>query len=234
MSIEEKFNKEMLELYQTVGKTTGYWANYYLRSVRKNGGLAHAKKALSKKNDAQEGFKKLIEVGRPDLSIEATVLKERYKKLFSNDELKEAQRRIDTVPEYAWRKPMNANNNFFGEINNENLYIEGSIKKVVVNKYERNIEARKKCLEKHGYKCKVCKMSFEDTYGEIGKEFIHVHHIKPLAGIAKEYKLNPEKDLIPVCPNCHAMLHTYDPPLSVEELQNKLREKVNKLLERNI
>jgi 5-methylcytosine-specific restriction protein A len=67
-------------------------------------------------------------------------------------------------------------------------------------------------------------MSFKKTYGEIGKNFIHVHHIKPLAGVAGEYKLDPFKDLVPVCPNCHAMLHTYNPPLSVQELKNILNE----------
>jgi len=219
-----KFNQEMLELYKVVGKTTGYWANYYLRSVKKNGGLAHAKKALAKKNDAQDGFKKLIEVGRPDLSIEAIALKDEYINLFTADELKEAQRRIKTVPDYAWRKLIDPSHNFFGEIDNHEIFIEGSIKQVTVNLYERSPAARKECLEKHGFQCKVCGMSFEETYGEIGKDFIHVHHIKPLAGIAKEYELKPIKDLVPVCPNCHAMLHTNNPPLSIEELKNMLNK----------
>ncbi|WP_457747228.1 hypothetical protein [Sulfurimonas sp.] len=133
MSIEEQFNQEMLDLYQVVGKATGYWANYYLRFVRKHGGLAYAKKALGKKDDTQDGFKKLIEVGRPDLSVEATVLKGEYRSLFTYDEIKEAQRRIDTVPNYAWRKPIKPSMNFSGEIENDELFTEGSIKKVTVN-----------------------------------------------------------------------------------------------------
>ncbi len=224
MNVEEKFNQEMLDLYQIVGKTTGYWANYYLRFVRQHGGLAYAKKALAKKDKVQDGFKKLIEVGRPDLSVEAIVLKDEYKSLFTTDEIKEAQRRINTVPSYAWRKPIKPSTNFSGEIEEDKLFTEGSIKKVTVNQYERNSKARKKCIEKHGYNCKVCGMSFEKIYGKIGKGFIHIHHIKPLAGIGKEYELNPIKDLVPVCPNCHAMLHTYDPPLSVEELNNILEK----------
>jgi 5-methylcytosine-specific restriction protein A len=222
MNIEEKFNQEMLNLYQVVGKATGYWANYYLRFVRQHGGLAYAKKALGKKDDAQDGFKKLIEVGRPDLSVEATVLKDEYRSLFTADEIKEAQRRIDTVPNYAWRKPIKPNMNFSGEIEEDELFTEGSIKRVTVNLYERNPAARKKCIDKYGYNCKVCGMSFEKTYGKIGQGFIHIHHIKPLAGIAGEYELNPIKDLVPVCPNSHAMLHTFEPPLSVEELKKIL------------
>ena len=61
-------------------------------------------------------------------------------------------------------------------------------------------------------------MSFEEMYGKIGHGFIHVHHKKPLAGLKAEYKVDPKKDLAPVCPNCHAMLHTQDPPLGIDEL----------------
>ncbi|EHY9858309.1 HNH endonuclease, partial [Vibrio parahaemolyticus] len=64
--------------------------------------------------------------------------------------------------------------------------------------------------------------SFSEVYGEIGKNFIHVHHIKPLAGISEEYAVEPTKDLVPVCPNCHAMLHTQNPPLSIDELKSIL------------
>ena len=99
-------------------------------------------------------------------------------------------------------------------------FYEGSIKQVQVNVYERNSEARKKCLEHHGYRCKVCDFDFEKVYGVIGKDYIHVHHIVDLASIGKEYKVDPVNDLIPVCPNCHAMLHIQKPiALSVEKLK---------------
>ena len=54
----------------------------------------------------------------------------------------------------------------------------------------------------------------------MGKNFIHVHHIKPLSEIDKEYKINPIQDLRPVCPNCHAMLHKKVPAYSIEEIIN--------------
>lgn len=84
---------------------------------------------------------------------------------------------------------------------------EGALKSVLVNKYERNILARRACLSKHGYSCMVCGFNFEEKYGEIGRDFIHVHHIVPISTIGQEYQIDPEKDLVPVCPNCHAMLH---------------------------
>ena len=61
-------------------------------------------------------------------------------------------------------------------------------------------------------------MSFSEVYGEIGEGFIHVHHKKPLAAMRTDYTIDPRKDLTPVCPNCHAMLHTKNPPLGVDEL----------------
>ena len=88
-------------------------------------------------------------------------------------------------------------------------FTEGSVTSVLVNKYERNRIARQKCIEHYGneYRCIVCGMNFREKYGEVGKQFIHVHHLVPLNEIGEEYVINPEKDLIPVCPNCHAMLH---------------------------
>ncbi len=94
---------------------------------------------------------------------------------------------------------------------------EGAKKEIIVNTYERNPEARKKCIEKYGYICCVCEFDFEKKYGEIGKGFIHVHHLKSLSEIKEEYIINPVEDLRPVCPNCHAMLHKRNPPYSIEE-----------------
>lgn len=94
---------------------------------------------------------------------------------------------------------------------------EGTKKTVQVNRYERNLEARRRCLEKYGYRCTVCNMNFEEVYGDIGKHFIEVHHLVPLHTIQQSYIVNPEQDLRPVCPNCHTMLHRAN--CSIAELQ---------------
>jgi 5-methylcytosine-specific restriction protein A len=65
----------------------------------------------------------------------------------------------------------------------------------------------------------VCGFNFEEAFGSIGKGFIHVHHIKPLSKIKKGYIVDPIKDLIPMCPNCHSMIHKGDPPYTVEKLK---------------
>jgi len=108
------------------------------------------------------------------------------------------------------------------EIDKSESYEEGSVKKVFVNSYERNTQARKACLEHYGYNCQVCDLNFFDRYGEIGEGFIHVHHKVEISTIGIKYSVDPIKDLIPVCPNCHAMLHKEKPALSINELKKKL------------
>jgi len=103
---------------------------------------------------------------------------------------------------------------------------EGIKKTIIINAYERNPKARKKCIKKYGYNCFICGFNFQKNYGEIGKEFIHVHHLKPLSEIQKEYEVNPIEDLRPVCPNCHAMLHRKEPAYSIKEIQDILKGEV--------
>ncbi len=105
------------------------------------------------------------------------------------------------------------------------IITEGKVTKIYVNKYERNPLARRMCIEHHGVCCKVCGFDFYDTYGDLGKDYIHVHHLIPISSIRKKYTLVPEKDLIPVCPNCHAMIHKKTPALSIEQLREIIGKK---------
>lgn len=97
---------------------------------------------------------------------------------------------------------------------------EGEKKKIVVNVYERDEKLRNLCIKKYGYKCQVCGVCLEDVYGKVAQEFIHVHHIKPISEYGYKHETDALNDLIPVCPNCHAMLHrTKNGSLvSIEEL----------------
>jgi 5-methylcytosine-specific restriction protein A len=104
--------------------------------------------------------------------------------------------------------------------NEKNLFYEGEMKKIIINKYERNPLARRFCIEHFGVFCQVCDLDFYKTYGELGKQFIHVHHIIPLSKINKEYIINPITDMIPICPNCHYMIHRKKEVLSVKELKD--------------
>lgn len=115
--------------------------------------------------------------------------------------------------------------NGYDEFDINEIHYEGSVTTVKVNKYERNQDARRKCIEIHGFQCKICGFDFEKTYGEVGKGLIHVHHVVPISTIKHEYHIDYEKDLIPVCPNCHAMIHRRKEPYSI----NEVREMLSKL-----
>lgn len=101
---------------------------------------------------------------------------------------------------------------------------EGAKKSISVNVYERDPSARRKCLNHWGTRCVICSFDFENVYGEIGRGFIHVHHLKPMAEIGGEYELDPVYDLRPVCPNCHAMLHRKRPALSISQLKELMEQ----------
>jgi len=102
------------------------------------------------------------------------------------------------------------------------LRTEGTKRSRLVTTYERNPKAREECLRHHGTTCHVCGFLFEQQYGPIGKGFIHVHHVVPVSEIKQEYEVNPAKDLFPVCPNCHAMLHKRTPPYTIAELKEMI------------
>ncbi len=109
------------------------------------------------------------------------------------------------------------------EIQEPEKLFEGAKAITYVNAYERNPKARKLCIDHYGTDCRVCGFDFEATYGDLGRGFIHVHHLIPLSEIGEEYIVNPIEDLRPVCPNCHAMLHRKKQVLSISELQAHLK-----------
>lgn len=103
-------------------------------------------------------------------------------------------------------------------------YFEGGAVQILVNAYERDNRARDACIAHFGLACRVCDMTFSDHYGVLGNDFIHVHHLVPVSARGKRYRVDPEKDLIPVCPNCHAMLHTGKAPPSVTTLRTLVKK----------
>ncbi|MGE0823080.1 MAG: HNH endonuclease [Candidatus Binatia bacterium] len=106
----------------------------------------------------------------------------------------------------------------FEELSTIGLMTEKHAIKVYVNRYERSASARALCLAHHGMTCAACSTLMSDVYGSAADNLIHVHHLTPLAGIPEGFQIDPVKDLRPVCPNCHAVIHSRHPPYSVEEV----------------
>ena len=103
------------------------------------------------------------------------------------------------------------------------IYEEGAGVRVLVNRFERNSPARQACLQHHGTWCCACRVDLTARYGEVAGNLIHVHHLFPLANIRSGYRLDPVRDLRPVCPNCHAMIHRRNPPYEIKEFGEFLR-----------
>jgi hypothetical protein len=102
--------------------------------------------------------------------------------------------------------------------------IEGTPKTVSITLYERNPLARQQCIAHYGTDCHACGFSFGATYGETADGYIHVHHLNPLSSTRGEGAVDPIKDLRPICPNCHAVAHLQNLPLSIAELKRILNE----------
>ncbi len=69
--------------------------------------------------------------------------------------------------------------------------------------------------------CEVCKFSFEEKYGTLGKGFIEVHHLKPISEY-DENEITSIDNLKLVCSNCHSMIHRGDSSDLFYQLKNKL------------
>lgn len=100
-------------------------------------------------------------------------------------------------------------------------YVEGAVKEAKAKRYERDPKARRACLAHYGCRCYVCGMDMSEEYGmELGAEAIEVHHIIPVSQRGGSYIVDPIRDLRPLCPNCHSIVHRKrDQPLDVEELK---------------
>jgi 5-methylcytosine-specific restriction enzyme A len=100
---------------------------------------------------------------------------------------------------------------------------EGARRTVTINRYERERRLRAACLAHHGYACICCGRKLSDTYGPEAETLIQVHHLTPLGTAQRRHLVDPHSDLVPVCPNCHAVLHSRNPPFSPEQVRTMLR-----------
>ena len=104
----------------------------------------------------------------------------------------------------------------------QRVYYEGDPVSVNLTRYERDQTARAKCLKYHGNCCCICGFDFGKTYGEIADGMIHVHHLISLADVRTRHSMDPIKDMRPICPNCHAVIHKREPAFTVDEVKHML------------
>lgn len=103
--------------------------------------------------------------------------------------------------------------------------LEGARHTVKETRIERSRKNRMLCLRAYGDNCMVCGINMSERYGAFAQGAIEVHHVRPVASLSEPEIVNPLRDLIPVCPNCHTALHCVDPPMAPESLKELLRKK---------
>lgn len=101
----------------------------------------------------------------------------------------------------------------------ESFHMEGATIEERHKRYERSRINRNACIAIHGYKCEICGFDFEQVYGDIGRSFIEVHHIEPISSFALPKYVDPRNDLIPLCSNCHSIIHRKQPPYTPVEIK---------------
>jgi hypothetical protein len=111
------------------------------------------------------------------------------------------------------------------QVTEPSRFVEGAVRQISVNAYERNPAARSACIAHYGPSCVVCGFNFGKKFGPAANGYIHVHHLKPLAEIGEKYEVDPVVDLRPVCPNCHAVIHLDGASRSINEVKKLMAKK---------
>ena len=182
MSNESELREALLDGYTRAGQEVGYWAHRFRQSVIRNGALATLKRMLRPRNASErKGLDKFLEAGRPDLTVEAILLQPKFQPLFTDAELDVARQRLGDFAREAKRRTARRESLYPDELEPGLKYRSGVKKQVRVNAYERDRRARSACLRHHGFRCAACDLLMEERYGAVGRKFIHVHHLKPLA-----------------------------------------------------
>lgn len=164
---------------------------------------------------------------RNDFNINVYDIPERSGKLaiFKQDELKDYLASFEN--HLSSETVIKAFNDYIFNTEDDNISVveattatEGKRLYYYTSKYERKKSNRDAAIKAHGTTCFGCGFNFEDHYGERGKGFIEIHHIKPLHSLDQEVEVNAESDLIPLCSNCHRMVHRRKKEiLTLEELK---------------
>ncbi len=94
-SLETDFHRAMLATYEQATEL-GYPASYFLQMVQEHGGVQATKRLLAKQ-EVQQGLMQLYLLGHLEISMEAYVLQDRFKSLFTKAELAEAHQRLDKL-----------------------------------------------------------------------------------------------------------------------------------------
>ena len=115
-----------------------------------------------------------------------------------------------------------------GDVDPAEQFLEGGrrLRKHMLTERNPLLRTRAKDLWRRrlgGLKCMVCNFSFERVYGNIGGDFIEMHHEDP-SGLKRRSSVSPEQ-LKPLCANCHRMVHREEPILTIRGLKHLIAQR---------
>jgi len=196
-------NGDLFFIMMVNTKNNGVFCSGVVDSLEKN---THSEFNKTQKSNTLHGKINILLNPKKDNILNVNTLKEKFR--IQRWEPQQSGIEIKTIIQDEFRDLwINFLNKKTKYKNVKKEFLEGNIQQRLYTFRERDSSARDECLKHFGYTCQICKKSLEEIYGEIGKNYIHVHHINFLANTKGTHKVDPIKDLIPVCPNCHSMLH---------------------------
>lgn len=85
------------------------------------------------------------------------------------------------------------------------------------------VKLKKECIDYYGAICDICGFDFGYTYGEAFEQCIDVHNQNSVEGEEILPTTHPTEDLIPICHNCHHIIHSTVPAISVEKMRKMVK-----------
>jgi len=206
--IRKHFQKNFAGVYDKTDRD-------YYRNIK----LEYYRNAAAIDEDKANGQKYSIALIAYEKFLDSKAFRGRANKAMLTEAEKKEKNRSSKA---ALAKPKEAPDPMIPEDDDDGKLTEGRIHQVHITKHERNRDLRQQCLLHYGYECQVCGIDFEKVYGEPGKQFIEVHHLNPIADTDGEHEIDPKEDLVPLCSNCHSMIHRKPggQPYSLKELKD--------------
>lgn len=180
----------------------------------------YSKHKMNYEKDGKKTCKKIDEI-----------LKSGYR---TNEELEMLLKEIFEVPSYK-----EANRHFWilgDDSKLDKKTMEEQVQKYIEQKklkehisYEGRISGknRKKIIEQLGTTCEACGRKMEEIYGEIGRGYIELHHLKPFCNldIGTERVVTPS-DFSVLCPNCHKMIHKTNEISDINKFKKRIKKSI--------
>lgn len=111
----------------------------------------------------------------------------------------------------------------------ERVIREGELSTRTVEYRKRSSKLRSEAIEHYAINgrivCHACDFDFGLAYGDLGRRYIQIHHLKPISFMKGEaLNMNEALERVrPLCANCHQMVHRENPPVEIDALKQLLR-----------